>query len=65
MTENMMKKICAVLSFRAPLFDLLFFKFLFAIFNSRNKMFIKGCCHCLFQFLDRYRLHNIGVCAQF
>ena len=31
MTENTMKKICAVLSFRDSLFGLLFFKFLLAI----------------------------------
>ena len=43
MTENTMKKICAVLSFRVSLFGLLFFKFLLAIFHSRNKMFMKGC----------------------
>jgi len=30
--ENTIKKICAVLSFRVPLVDLLFFKFLLAIF---------------------------------
>lgn len=37
-----MKKICAVLSLRAPLVDLLFFRFLLAIFYSHTKMFIKG-----------------------
>ena len=66
MIEKITKMICIA---RIRLFacmspDLLLFDFLLAIFHSLiHRMFVKGGCHCLFKFFDRYGLHDIRVRA--